>query len=137
MTTYQLPPEPEAPVWDKNGNKFVRVPVVSFHDRYSWTSTSVPDAENYSWNELVYVFGPLTSTPPIKEGDTGLTAEQVWDLPNGSVIWPENAERPEPWMRLTNGGGWESVTDILFGASELQRYCGDSFRVLILGGKEN
>ena len=134
MTTYQLPPEPDGPVWDKNGNKFVRVPVVSFHDRYSWTSTSVPDAENYSWNELVYVFGPLTDTPPIKEGDTGLTAEQVWDLPKGTVIWPERAVNPEPWMRW--GDTWESISEVAGDAGELQCACGASFTVLRLGGGE-
>ena len=134
MTTYKLQPEPAGPVWDKNGNKFVRVPVVSFHDRYSWTSTSVPDAENYSWNELVYVFGPLTDTPPIKEGDTGLMAEQVWDLPEGTVIWPERAEEPEPWMR--RGYTWESISEFVGDAGKLQCACGDGFTVLRLGGGE-
>lgn len=134
MAEYKLPAEPAGPVWDKNGNKFVRVPVVSFHDRYNWTSA--PDAENYSWNELVYVFGPLTSTQLIKVGDTGLTAEQVWGLPKGSVILPERAVNPEPWMRLADGCGWESLSDEAFDAGSLQCVCGDGFTVLRLGGGE-
>lgn len=76
--------------------------------------------------------GPLTDTPPVKEGDTGLTAEQVWNLPEGTVIWPELAEAPEPWLR--HGDYWESIMIIAGNAGELQCYCGDSFRVLILGG---
>ena len=132
MAEYKLPAEPDGPLWDKNGNKFVRVPVVSFHDRYNWTSA--PDAENYSWDELVYVFGPLTSTPPIKVGDTGLNAEQVWGLPKGSVIWPERAMNPEPWMRY--GDRWESISEFAGDAGELQCECGDRFTVLRLGGGE-
>ena len=72
--------------------------------------------------------------PPIKVGDTGLTAEQVWGLPEGSVIWPERAELPEPWMRY--GGRWESISDIAGDAGELQCACGDGFTVLRLGGGE-
>ena len=72
--------------------------------------------------------------PPIKVGDTGLTAEQVWGLPEGSVIWPERAVIPEPWMRY--GGRWESISDIAGDAGELQCACGDGFTVLRLGGGE-
>ena len=78
--------------------------------------------------------GPLTDTPPIKEGDTGLTAEQVWDLPEGTVIWPENTEAPEPWMRW--GDTWESISEVAGDAGELQCACGDGFTVLRLGGGE-
>ena len=72
--------------------------------------------------------------PPIKVGDTGLTPEQVWDLPKGSVIWPERAEEPEPWMRYEDY--WESVSIFADNAGELQCACGDGFTVLRLGGGE-
>lgn len=132
MAEYKLPDEPEGPVWDKNGTEFHKVKAVSFTDRTEWTFG--PYKVVYSWRDLVYVFGPLTDTPPIKEGDTGLTAEQVWDLPKGTVIWPERDGVPEPWMRFSNR--WESVSEVSYSAGELQCLCGDSFRVLILGGGE-
>ena len=72
--------------------------------------------------------------PPVKVGDTGLTAEQVWGLPKGSVIWPERAEDPEPWMRY--GDRWESISEFAGDAGELQCECGDRFTVLRLGGGE-
>ena len=72
--------------------------------------------------------------PPVKVGDTGLTAEQVWGLPKGSVIWPERAVNPEPWMR--RGDTWESISEFAGDAGELQCVCGDRFTVLRLGGGE-
>lgn len=72
--------------------------------------------------------------PPVKVGDTGLTAEQVWGLPKGSVIWPERAVNPEPWMR--RGDTWESISEFAGDAGELQCACGDGFTVLRLGGGE-
>ena len=72
--------------------------------------------------------------PPIKVGDTGLTAEQVLGLPEGSVIWPELAEDPEPWMRY--GDRWESISEFAGDAGKLQYACGDGFTVLRLGGGE-
>ena len=72
--------------------------------------------------------------PPIKVGDTGLTAEQVWGLPEGSVIWPELAEDLEPWMRYEDR--WESISEFAGDAGELQCACGDGFTVLRLGGGE-
>ena len=70
--------------------------------------------------------------PPVKVGDTGLTTEQVWGLPKGSVIWPERAVNPEPWMR--RGDTWESISEFAGDAGELQCACGDGFTVLRLGG---
>ena len=127
MTTYQLPTEPYGPLWDKDGSKWMR-------SRENMWYGGNQDMYR-SWGDVVHYYGPLTTTPPtppIKEGDTGLTAEQVWGLPKGSVIWPERAEEPEPWMRL--GDYWESVSIFADNAGELQCACGDSFRVLILGG---
>lgn len=129
MVEYKLPDEPDGPLWDKAGSKWVRV------KENMWYG-GIQDMYRV-WGDVVHYAGPLTTTPPtppIKEGDTGLTAEQVWNLPKGSVIWPERAENPEPWMRFSNM--WESFTDVSYGAGDLQCLCGDSFRVLILGGGE-
>ena len=129
MTTYQLPPEPDGPLWDKDDSKWMR------SKENMWYGGN---QDMYlSWDDVVHYYGPLTTTPPtppIKEGDTGLTAEQVWGLPKGSVIWPERAEEPEPWMRYEDY--WESVSIFADNAGELQCACGDGFTVLRLGGGE-
>ena len=126
MTTYQLPPEPDGPLWDKAGFKWVRV------EENMWYGGN---QDMYRvWDDVVHYYGPLTTTPPIKEGDTGLTAEQVWGLSEGAVIWPERAVNPEPWMRC--GDTWESISDIAGDAGELQCASGDRFTVLLLGGGE-
>ena len=126
MTEYRLPKELEdGPLWNSRGDMWTRFNSDMWvHDESGIVS---------SWLALLVNHGPLTTTtPPVKEGDTGLTAEQVWNLPEGTVIWPELAEAPEPWLR--HGDYWESVMIIAGNAGELQCYCGDSFRVLILGG---
>ena len=60
--------------------------------------------------------------------------EDLFGLPEGSVIWPERAEEPEPWMRYEDY--WESVSIFADNAGELQCACGDGFTVLRLGGGE-
>ena len=126
MVEYKLPAEPDGPLWDKNGDKWVR----NQPDEWETTHTRM------RWDEALKYWGPFTDAPPIKVGDTGLTAEQVWGLPKGSVIWPERAGVPEPWLRLADGCGWESLSDEAFDAGSLQCVCGDGFTVLRLGGGE-
>ena len=129
MAEYKLPAEPDGPLWDEAGSKWMR------SKENMWYGGN---QDMYlSWGEVVHYAGPLTTTPPnppIKVGDTGLTAEQVWGLPEGSVIWPELAEDPEPWMRY--GDRWESISEFAGDAGELQCACGDGFTVLRLGGGE-
>ena len=129
MTEYKLDAAPDGPVWDKRGDEWRKCLCV--YSCVNWRKEK-DGLRCSSWGDLLDRFGPLTDTPPIKEGDTGLTAEQVWDLPKGSVIWPELDEEPEPWMRFNNM--WESFSDVSYGAGYLQCAVGDSFRVLILGG---
>ena len=124
MAEYKLPAEPDGPLWDKNGDKWVR----NQPDEWETTHTRM------RWDEALKYWGPFTDAPPIKVGDTGLTAEQVWGLPKGSVIWPERAVNPEPWMR--RGDTWESISEFASDAGELQCACGDGFTVLRLGGGE-
>ena len=124
MAEYKLPAEPDGPLWDKNGDKWVR----NQPDEWETTHTRM------RWDEALKYWGPFTDAPPIKVGDTGLTAEQVWGLPKGSVIWPERAMNPEPWMRW--GDTWKSISEFAGDAGELQCACGDGFTVLRLGGGE-
>ena len=129
MAEYKLPAEPDGPVWDKAGSKWVRV------EENMWYG-GIQDMY-WVWDDVVHYYGPLTTTPPnppIKVGDTGLTAEQVWGLPEGSVIWPELAEDLEPWMRYEDR--WESISEFAGDAGKLQYACGDGFTVLRLGGGE-
>lgn len=127
MTEYRLPKELEdGPLWNSRGDMWTRFD----SDRWVHDESGIVS----SWLALLVNHGPLTTTPPIKEGDTGLTAEQVWDLPKGTVIWPERDAVPEPWLRFSNR--WESVSEVSRGAGDLQCLCGDSFRVLILGGEK-
>lgn len=67
MTTYQLPPEPDGPLWDEAGSKWMR------SKENMWYGGN---QDMYlSWGDVVHYYGPLTTTQPIKVGDTGLTAE--------------------------------------------------------------
>ena len=133
MTTYQLPPEPEGPVWDNAGSKWVRCSKwVRVKENLWYGGFHV----YWGWGDVVHYYGPLTTpppTPPIKVGDK-ITAEQVWDLPKGTVIWPERAMNTEPWLRW--GDTWKSISEVAGDAGELQCACGDSFTVLRLGGGE-
>ena len=127
MTEYRLPKELEdGPLWNSRGDMWTRL------DSNMWVHDESGNAS--SWLALLVNHGPLTDTPPIEEGDTGLTAEQVWDLPKGTVIWPERAVNPEPWMRRDDT--WESISEFAGDAGELQCACGDRFTVLRLGGGE-
>ena len=134
MAEYSIPAEHEGVIlWDKYKEPWVKSRIYDG----KWVPGTAPyevrnEPVTLPWVDLLCEFGPLTTTLPVKEGDTGLTAEQVWDLPKGSVIWPENAERPEPWMRFRDH--WESISTVAGDAGSLQCACGDSFRVLILGG---
>ena len=129
MVEYKLPDEPAGPLWDKAGTKWVR-------SKENMWYGGIQDMYR-SWGDVVHYAGPLTTTPPtppIEEGDTGLTAEQVWDLPKGTVIWPERAGVQEPWLRW--GDTWKSISEFAGDAGELQCACGDGFTVLRLGGGE-
>lgn len=134
MAKYRMPIEPrEGRLWDESGTEYVKVPGSAMSRPWE---NQTSHAQLY-WPELLERCKYLTDTPPappVKEGDTGLTAEQVWGLPEGTVIWPERAEHPEPWMRYSDH--WESISTVADDAGDLQCAAGDSFRVLVLGGGE-
>lgn len=61
--TYALPPEPDGPVWDKDGNKWE-------YKRGFWEGPGIA-----SWTVLLKVHGPLTNTEP----------EPAW--PTAALLW--------------------------------------------------
>ena len=67
MAEYKLPAEPDGPLWDKNGDKWVR----NQPDEWETTHTRM------RWDEALKYWGPFTDAPPIKVGDTGLTADPL------------------------------------------------------------
>ena len=129
MTTYQLPPEPDGPLWDERDVKFYKDPPVGFSDMEKWTCG--PEADNYSWRELVFVFGPLTDVRPPKVGDK-ITAEQAFELPKESVIWPDLTPSRGAWTKR-NEGELDSSTALAKDAGELKCMCGDEFTILRIG----
>ena len=131
MTTYKVEvPEPPNPdvfkLWDRDNDPWTREAGSNKWRFRGWGSV-------YEWAEVVATHGPLTDKPRVEVWDV-ITAEKAWPLPIGSVIWPESAEDPEPWMRFRDH--WESISTVAGDAGSLQCACGDSFRVLILGGGE-
>ena len=78
-TTYALPPEPDSPVWDEDGNKWER-------DGDYWKSGRYRDCE-WMWGDLLYVRGPLTDTEP----------EPTW--PTAPYVWQDG----EVWTRVIGG----------------------------------
>ena len=132
MTTYQLPPEPDGPLWDKNYVKFYKDPPVGFSDMKNWTCG--PEADNYSWRELVFVCGPLTDVRPPKVGDK-ITAKQAFELSKESVIWPDLTPSRGAWTKR-NEGELDSSTALAQDAGELKCMCGDEFTVLRVGGEK-
>lgn len=84
MNTYELPEEPEGPVWDLYGEKWER----RGHD--DWLKDGALDyVSSLSWSDLLDWYGPLTDKPLVKVGDT-ITLGEFRDLPVGSVARPAN-----------------------------------------------
>ena len=127
MTTYQLPPEPDGPLWDEKDVKFYKE-----SDMKKWTCG--PEADNYSWRELVSGVGPLTDVRPTKVGDK-ITAEQAFELPKESVIWPDLTPNRGAWTKR-NEGELDSPIALAQDTGELKGMCGDEFTVLRVGGGE-
>ena len=76
MNTYSLPEPVETTLYDVDGNRWGR------QGRY-WTSDYAKN--NYLFGTLLSNYGPLTSEPPIKEGDM-ISLRQFFTLPADSVM---------------------------------------------------
>ena len=94
--TYAIPPEPDGPVWDKDGEMWER-------DTYLGAWDLVAGYLSRTWPMLLSDYGPVTSTPPWKPevGGTVETLEQFRALPEGSVV-----ASPSYVYRRTYEGEW-------------------------------
>ena len=77
--TYAIPPEPDGPVWDKDGGRWDISPVHGL-----WCGPGYP---RRTWGKLLWHHGPLTNTEP----------EPVW--PTAPHVWWEG----EVWVRGDDG----------------------------------
>ena len=103
MTTYELPEQPEGPLWDRDGDKWTRL-----EDTAEWMWEKEELVKN--WGDLIIAYGPLTDTQPLKVGDT-VTVDGATDLPPGSIVaqkgcYPVVRTRSGDWRGLTDGVQW-------------------------------
>ena len=74
-TTYALPPEPDGPVWDRNGDKWERTgEMLSMHGR-EWAKWRHVASGNLGMWPAPLMRGPVTNTEP----------EPVW--PTAALLW--------------------------------------------------
>ena len=102
-TTYALPPEPEGPVWDRNGDKWERTgEMLSMHGR-EWAKWRHVASGNLGMWPAPLMRGPVTSAPPWKPevGGTVETEEQYAAMPTGSIV---SGSSTYPYVR---GGGFD------------------------------
>ena len=104
-TIYALPPEPEGPVWDRNGDKWERTgEMLHVHGR-EWAEWRHVASGNVGTWPAPLMRGPVTSTPPWKPevGGTVETAEQYEAMPEGSVV---SRDLCGPVFRKFDDGRW-------------------------------
>ena len=106
----QLPPEPDGPVWDRDGERWDLSP--SF---LVWCGSG---NLRRNWFDLLWRHGPLSLTPPWKPevGDIVETREQYEAMPAGSVV--EDPSGNVYW--LTHEGPWlKTGSSNMSGCAEL------------------
>ena len=98
-TIYALPDEPEGPVWDRDGKRWMPT------DIDGWWLCNVNGIQS-TWARLLEGCGPLTSTPPWtpEVGGTVETEEQYAAMPLGSIV---ACDQNEAWW-LDVFGVWNS-----------------------------
>lgn len=73
----QYPEEPEGPVWEANGTKWV--PSKEWPEE--WHRDDETSCDGLSWKEVVAAYGPFTDTPPVPK---------AWDdVRPGGLYWVE------------------------------------------------
>ena len=104
-TIYALPPEPEGPVWDRNGDKWDRTGDVVYAHRREWAEWQHVASGNLGTWPAPLMRGPLTSTPPWtpEVGGTVETEEQYAALPEGSAV---SRDLCGPVFRKFDDGRW-------------------------------
>ena len=95
--TYAIPPEPDGPVWDKDGEMWER-------DTYLGAWDLVAGYLSRTWPMLLSDYGPVTSTPPWKPEVGGIveTREQYEAMPAGSIVESSSGHL----YRRTHAGAW-------------------------------
>ena len=127
MTTYELPEEPEGPLWDAAGEKWIRGADGGWR-----TPNVVPDCSMaWQWRVLLR-FAPLTDTPPLKVGQE-ITGADAKYLPEWSIF---AAPRDQPWQMydgklLCEGSDYGHLPEEFAG-----EYADDTFTVLRVGSGE-
>ena len=106
-TTYALPPEPDGPVWDRNGDKWERTgEMLHVHGREWAEWRHVASGDVGTWPAPL-MRGPVTSTPPWKPEVGGVceTEAQYEAMPLGSIV---ARDQNEAWW-LDAFGVWNSA----------------------------
>ena len=109
-TIYALPPEPEGPVWDRDGDRWERTGDVAYVYGNEWAEwRHVASGRLGTWGALL-LRGPVTSTPPWKPEVGGIveTEAQYDALPKGSIVASSSTN---PYVRGggSNGGYWFGI----------------------------
>ena len=78
MTTYNIPEEPAGPLWDKEGDKWIRT------NNGAWIREGGTWTYSADWYVLLHRYGPVFDFPQIKVGDK-VTLTEFSKMPDGSV----------------------------------------------------
>ena len=107
-----LPPEPEGPVWDRNGDKWERTgEMLHVHGR-EWAEWRHVASGNVGTWPAPLMRGPVTSAPPWKPEVGGVceTEEQYAAMPEGSIVARANdapfIKRGDGLWRTETSGPW-------------------------------
>ena len=130
MTTYDItiPPEPEVPVWDKQGDKWER-------EGGRWKYSGSCDR---TWKELLANWGPVTDHPPY-ELHKRYMSNQLTHLPEGSLLFTDGTYEGVQYVARLMGkwfAWWPDGRDWVFGEAETLDDIAPSFSIHRIGWPE-
>lgn len=130
MTTYKLipPPEPEGPIWDKDGDKWERV-----GNMWAFSSTI-----SRNWEKLLAGWGPVTDHPPY-ELHKRYMSDQLDHLPEGSLLFTLGPYDGVQYVARVMGkwyAWWPAGHDWVFGEAENLDDIAPSFSIHRIGWPE-
>ena len=97
VNKFELPTEPDGPVWDKHGDKWTRT------ENDGWVFEGCVYRQ---WGELLTGYGPISTEPKLGVGDLPKTFKEYESLPNGTIV-ADNFELP--WTK--GGDVWRRAGD--------------------------
>lgn len=107
MTEYSFPKQPDGPLWDDTGQKWVKA-----DNGVNWVMEGTE--YGYFWLGLVIIKGPLTDMKPLEEGDDiGFDYEDYSDFPEGTAVATSTSVyqwRDGAW-RNYNGFPYKKISD--------------------------